>query len=234
MIKRQSSKSKFKNSVFVYTDPSLESWWSHLQKAQPKVGPTSSVLGKICYQLLKRTYATIEKSVLKKNVFPIYIFRGGLFFLRPDRRINPKSSCGFVIPHRIDQKVSPTIIYVDIPTNTTSQNQYLILDLIVNSGDTAIETLQIMNNLNNREGTAPIKLHLAAAFMTTDAIENILEHFPDVIIHTYWSNMQRDPNGRLTGLGFDGGDYACGGSKRIRHVSLIGTRVREAIKEEFS
>lgn len=203
------------NRVVVYRDEVLKHLWSKLQHAQPNVEQTSSVLNEICNLLLHHVRAQLGGATFLPTVTPIYVLRGGLFFLSAFQRTGMHTAYGLIVPHRSTLASRPVVIYADLPVGR-ADGVYLVMDLIVNTGATILESLRTILSALYRMNSKGEGMHVVSPFITAKAIDRIVGEFPGVVLHTFWNNMVIGKDGRLVGLGFDGGDYACGGGLRVR------------------
>lgn len=209
--------------VIVYQDGALEHLWSKLQHAQPNVEQTNSVLNEICDLLLQHVRAHLGSATFLHATTPIYVLRGGLFFLSAFQRAGMHTVYGLIVPYRSTLASRPMVIYADLPVGR-SDGVYLLMDLIVNTGATIIESLQTVCSALGRTGSKGEGIHVMSPFMTAKAINRILGEFPCAVLHTFWNNMVIGEDGRLLGLNFDGGDYACGGGQRVHFLCELALR----------
>lgn len=200
--------------VVVYRDSDLEHLWSKLQCVQADVERTNATLNDICALLVQHVWAQVGDAACSESVTPVYLLRGGLFFLHAFRRISAHGTFGLVLPHRSEVGAPPKVIYADLPIGTDA-SVFLLMDLIVNTGATVTESLRTVHNLLKQSGSQAEEMHIIAPFVTAKAIDRIVRDFPATTIHTFWDNMTIGKDGRLVGLRFDGGDYACGGGRRV-------------------
>lgn len=205
--------------VVVYRDSALENLWFKLQSVQSNVEYTANTLGEICDLLIKHVHAQLGETVFSHTAIPIYVLRGGLFFRSAFQRIKPYTPFGFVVPHMSPLDSRPTVIYGDLPVLATD-GTYLLMDLIVNTGATIIASLRAVSSALNRATSKGRLMHIVTPFITAKATGAILGEFPSVSIHTFWNTMVIGQDGRLVGLRFDAGDYACGGGTRIRFTGV--------------
>lgn len=210
---------KASNRIIVYQDVELKHLFSKLQHVQPNVEQTNKVLNKICDLLLQHFQAQMDGESFFPTIRPIFILRGGLFLLSAFQRTGMQTPYGLIIPLRSMPGTHPKIIYADLPICFTD-GTYLIMDLIVNTGATILESLRIISKALNRIEYNGYSIHVISPFMTAKAINKIHEEFPNVVFHTFWNNMDIGKDNRLVGLGFDGGDYACGGGPRIHFPNV--------------
>lgn len=211
------------NGVIAYQDGALEHLWSKLQHAQPNVEQTNSVLNEICDLLLQHVRVHMGSTTFLHAATPIYILRGGLFFLSAFQRAGMHTVYGFIVPYRSTFASRPVVIYADLPIGR-SNGVYLLMDLIVNTGATIMESLRSICSAIGRMDSKGEGIHVVSPFMTTKAINRILGEFPCVVLHTFWNNMVIGKDGRLLGLNFDGGDYACGGGLRVHFPDEFALR----------
>lgn len=203
------------NRVVVYQNDALKNLWSKLQHAQPNVERTSRTLNDICDLLLQHVRAQLGGTTFSQAVTPVYIFRGGLFLLSAFQRTGIYTPYGLVVPYRSTPVSRPVMIYADLPVSDTN-GVYLVMDLIINTGATILESLRTILYVLNQMDSKGEGMHVISPFMTVKAIDRILREFPGVVLHTFWNNMVVGKDGRLVGLGFDGGDCACGNGLRVR------------------
>lgn len=204
-------------AVHVHKDPRAERIWQLLQNEQDNVQRTVRLLDRICTILLERILDQMGSSTSSRNIVPVYILRGGLIMLHAYQRIRPYSRCGLIVPYRPTPKAATNIVYGDIPL-VEPEEDYLLLDLIVNTGATVCACLRSMTRTIRRARGFLAPITMASPFLTELATAKILRQFPDVQIHTIWGRMTIGMDGRLVGLRFDGGDYACGDAFRV-HLS---------------
>ena len=202
--------------VVVYPDEAMKRLWSKLQHAQPNVERTSTVLNEICDLLLQHVWAHLGNTTVLPNITPIYLLRGGLFFLSAFQRTGIHTAYGVIVPHRLTSVSWPMVIYADLPAGRAN-SVYLLMDLIVNTGATILESLRTILSMLDRIGSEGEGIQVVSPFMTPKAINRILGEFPGVVLHAFWNNMVIGEDGRLVGLNFDSGDYACGGGSRLRY-----------------
>ena len=152
-----------------------------------------------------------------RALVPVVILRGGLLMLDASRRTTGAGPWGFLLPATRGRGDPVAIQRTDIPAPTPGTT-YLLLDPIVNSGQTIQAALSRLESLGlvtpGEESVA-----LACIFLTARGEDLIRRHHPTLEIFTVWDRMAVDENGWVDGVGFDAGDYAVGGTSRPRLVS---------------
>lgn len=209
-----------REGVVVYRNSALENLWTNLQSDQSNVEYTTGALSEICDLLLKHVRIKLGE-IFFSTATPIYILRGGLFFLSAFQRIKPHTAFGLVVAHRSSFDSQPVVIYGDLPVDIMD-GRYLLMDLIVNTGATMIASLRAVCRALNQATNKGQFMHVVSPFITAKAIDAILGEFPSIFIHTFWNTMIIGQDGKLVDLRFDGGDYACGGGSRIRFTVEFG------------
>lgn len=151
------------------------------------------------------------------DVAPIYMMRGAIVMRQPCRRVFTHNPSGLIVLYRshYNHETKPKAIYGNIP-ELKKGGIYLLLDLIINSGNSIIESLKIMKEYVPNISTSN-RINIVTVYSTQLGIRAILSQFPEVEIHTFWSEMEIGEDKRLVGVNFDAGDYAFGGGniKRI-------------------
>jgi 8-oxo-dGTP diphosphatase len=128
---------------------------------------------------------------------------------------------GLIIPYRPPGDLKPTFVFADLPI-MSQEGLYLFFDLIINTGETVLESLRATVRLTGQDAKSVSNLHVVSPFATEAALKIIQNQFPNVTIHTLWNKLERGRNGWLIGLNFDAGDFACGGGARIREITHMG------------
>ncbi|GAA1681220.1 hypothetical protein GCM10009830_30440 [Glycomyces endophyticus] len=140
---------------------------------------------------------------------PVVVMRGGMLMLPAARRACVGAPWGFVLARRRAGEV--VIERADLPKphpGTTT----LLLDTVVNTGDTIVAVLQELE----RRGAAPGSAALACVFLTERGEARIRARFPLLPIATVWSGLEVGADGWVSGIGFDAGDCAVGGGSRLQ------------------
>ena len=161
------------NGVVVYRDGALRHLWSKLERVQPNVEQTKSVLNEICDLLLQHVRVHLGSTTFLHAATPIYTLRGGLFFLSAFQRAGIHTVYGLIVPHRSTFASRPVVIYADLPAGR-SDGVYLLMDLIVNTGATVIESLRAVCSALGQKDSKGEGIHAVSPFMTAKAIDRIL------------------------------------------------------------
>ena len=144
---------------------------------------------------------------------PVVILRGGLLMLEAARNAIKPGPWGFVSPGPRERGEPVAIDRIDIPIVPPGGN-HLLVDTIVNTGETVLATLAVLERLGI--DTSPESVRLASVFLTERGERAIRSCHPGLEIYTVWSDMTVEPNGWVSGIGFDAGDCAVGGGERLR------------------
>jgi uracil phosphoribosyltransferase len=148
------------------------------------------------------------RSAVGENLIPVFVMRGGMMMWTPYHEIFPPGPAGLVVPFRdhYSHDQQPHIAYGNVPRSESSA--YLILDPIVNSGNTAVAVIRAMQKIANPR----CRIILAAVYCTQAGVDAIHSQDANVEIYALWDNMTVGPDMRLVGVRFDAGDCAFGGS----------------------
>lgn len=130
---------------------------------------------------------------------PVVLLRGGLLMWDALRAARPDAPIGVLVPTRATGR--PTVAYGNVP----AARAYLLLDPIVNSGDTIVAAVGAL-----RREAGPADVAVASVFATRAGVAAIHAAAPDVTVHTMWPDLAVGPDRRLVGVPFDAGDAACG------------------------
>lgn len=201
----------------VYPDEQAEQLKTEMDIHQHDVQRTVDYLEDISFLLLKHVKAQLDSVAHQIDVAPIYVMRGGIIMRQPCRRIFTNNPSGLIVLYRshYDHETKPKAIYGNIP-EFNKGGIYLLLDLIINSGSSMIESLKIMKQYVPDISSCN-RINIVTVYSTQLGIRAILSQFPEVEIHTLWSEMEIGKDKRLIGVNFDAGDYAFGSGsiKRI-------------------
>jgi uracil phosphoribosyltransferase len=202
--------------IHIHPSEEAERARAEMDENQADVGRTIQYLEKIASFLLEGVKGKISKGYGQSSIVPIYILRGGLTMRQPYIEIFDHSPSGLVVPYRASytHESKPSPGYGNFP-KIEKNGVYLLLDLIINSGNTIIEVLKMMESVlpgcleNNHIG-------IVSVYSTELGNARILDEFPNIEIHTIWGSVPLDENQRLVGVNFDAGDYAFGGGNLER------------------
>lgn len=120
---------------------------------------------------------------------------------------------GFLLPGTRGRGEPVAIERGDIPIVPPGGN-LLLVDTIVNTGETVIASLDALDRLGI--DPAPEAVRLACVFLTERGEDTIRGSRPELEIFTVWSDMAVESDGWVSGVGFDAGDCAGGGGERLR------------------
>lgn len=149
---------------------------------------------------------------------PVLVLRGGLLMLDAVRVVLGPGPWGFLLPGSRPRGAPVVIERVDLPL-VAPGGGYLLIDPVVNTGQTILASLATLHDLDIDVDTS---IQLASLFLTERGETVIRDHYPSLSIHTIWSGMTVEPNGWITGIGFDAGDCAVGGGdNRLRWTASV-------------
>ncbi len=163
-------------------------------------------------QLTTSLFVTLKKTLEKRGSerpIPIIVLRGGLLMLSASRTVLGSGPWGFILPSTHSRDAMVKIQRADIPL-ATSDAPYVIADPIVNSGSTVLATMATLEKIEDVAWSLD-KVKLACIFLTERGEKAIHERYPQIEIFTIWDQMSVEPNGWVTGVGFDAGECAMGG-----------------------
>jgi uracil phosphoribosyltransferase len=176
----------------------------------PDVGTVTSAIDRLAASL----FGALGPRFATSPPVPIVILRGGLLMLDAAREATGASPWGFLLPATRGRGEPVTIERADLP-GTGPGASYLLVDPIVNSGETVLAALEALEKLGVAS-TSLEPVRIACVFLTASGEERIRSRYPDLEIYTVWDRMTLEPDGWVSGVGFDAGDYAVGGGKRLR------------------
>jgi Uracil phosphoribosyltransferase len=143
------------------------------------------------------------------DFIPVVVLRGGLLMLDACRTTIGCRPWGFVLPSAHGRGGRFTMQRIDVPIAAPG-TPHVLVDPIVNTGATVLATLAVLER-TGAVARSPSLLKLACVFLTDRAEQKIRAQHPGLEIFTVWDRMTVEPNGWVTGVGFDAGDYAMGG-----------------------
>lgn len=152
-------------------------------------------------------FAAIGESVRTRCV-PVIILRGGLLMLDACRASTDFGPWGLVLPVPHARGARARILHIDVP-QFGRDSCYVLVDPIVNSGDTVIATLQALDRAVGPHASAQAKL--ACVFLTSRAENAIGMRYPYLEMFAVWDGLSINEQGWVNGVRFDAGDCAMGG-----------------------
>ncbi|WP_214407011.1 uracil phosphoribosyltransferase [Pseudonocardia lacus] len=168
--------------------------------------------GGASHQLFGRILPELDESMV-----PVLVMRGGLTMYTVYRSMTAYRPSGVVVPHRktFPSDGLPSITYLDIPCRRSGGcPSYLLLDPIVNSGQTIVSVVRRIRDLVARP-----RFQVATLFLSDRGARAMCAEDPDMQIHTMWAGVEVGADGRLVGVPVDSGDCAFGGrAERVRWV----------------
>ena len=150
------------------------------------------------------------RSAARRPVVPVVVMRGGLLMWDAARICLPAAPAGVVVPTRgaYNHDDVPKVAYGNVPHGSS----YLLLDPIVNSGNTIVATVDAL-----RRRAGDVDVAVASVYATRDGVSTIHDAAADVAVHALWPDMAVGDDLRLVGVGFDAGDAAFGAAGARHH-----------------
>jgi len=170
----------------------------------------------------QRLCAAVGQSLKARGMarsVPVVILRGGLLMLDACRASSDFGPWGLVLPVPHARGAHAKILHIDVP-QVGRDSCYVLVDPIVNSGDTVIATLQALDRAVGPHASAHAKL--ACLFLTAQGENAIAMRYPYLEIFTVWEGLSINEHGWVNGVRFDAGDCAMGG----REPPLAGPQYR--------
>lgn len=184
--------------INVYSDESLELLNDKLNDNQ-----SDMIIGRSCFS--KISYLFLQKIVHRKTIdyYPIIVLRGGLLMYSACLRSFNKPH-SFLIPPG-NASLGTKLGGGDIAL-CSKTGRYLMVDTIVNSGKTIVESIELLEDILGIN--AVTKIEIAFIFGTKKGLDFIRNTYPNIEIHCIWPKYKIGEDGLLIGINYDAGNYA--------------------------
>lgn len=191
------------NRVINLMSSELSKLWVELQGNKDELEIYDKT-NEICHCAIS-LYREFKKN--NPNYVPVIVLRGGLALYSQFVRSESCRAYGIFGTKRNSNDSENCIYFTDIP-KLHANEKYLILDLIVNSGNTVVTVIDHIMGLFSTEKRIKIEFELLTLFSTNDSTPYLLDKYSNLVIYSVFDNLDREDNGWVRGVNFDCGDAA--------------------------